>query len=74
MIQTGTYQHFKGNLYVVEAIATDSKDAMTQVVVYKSVADGRVWVRELRDFEASVRWPDGSFQPRFMPVALAASV
>ena len=68
MIQIGTYQHFKGGVYSVEAIATDTKDGMSQVVVYRSLADGRVWVRDLPDFEEPVRWPDGSFQPRFIPV------
>lgn len=74
MVQVGTYQHFKGGLYSVEAVATDTKDGSTQVVVYRSLVDGRVWARELRDFESSVRWPSGEFQPRFMPVQMAVVV
>ncbi len=47
------YRHYKGGLYGVVAWATD-EPTMTPVVVYRSVADGRVWVRSREDFEATV--------------------
>lgn len=40
-------EHYKGGRYVVEGIAQDENTGET-LVVYRSLADGRLWVRPLR--------------------------
>lgn len=44
-----TYRHFSGSEYTVICTAIDEA-TMTDSVVYKSNADGRIWVRPLADF------------------------
>lgn len=56
------YQHHKGGVYTVICVAT-LEATMERVVVYQSRVDGRVWVRPVSDFLATV---DGA--PRFAPV------
>ena len=44
-IKTGQrYQHFKGGIYTVTAIATHS-ETLEECIVYQNEADGTVWVR-----------------------------
>lgn len=54
------YRHFKGNEYLLIAIATNESDG-EQVVVYQSLHDGKVWVRPLKSFCEEV--PDGKENP-----------
>lgn len=37
-------QHFKGGLYIIEAFGTNTETG-EGVVIYKSLTDGRTWVR-----------------------------
>lgn len=46
----GLYRHFKGGIYQVIAIATDEAQRDKSLVIYRSVADGSVWARELSVF------------------------
>lgn len=41
--------HYKGGRYVVEAIARASWSPETMLVVYRSLDDGRCWVRPLSE-------------------------
>lgn len=44
IIVNGIYKHYKGNLYQVIALGKDS-ETLHDVVIYKSIDDGKVWVR-----------------------------
>lgn len=61
-VASGRYRHFKGGLYEVVGVATDS-ETEEPVVVYKS-ADGRLWTRSLAMFAEAVE-RDGVTRPRF---------
>lgn len=39
-----TYKHFKGNIYKIIALAKSS-ETLEELVVYKSIADDKTWVR-----------------------------
>lgn len=43
------YRHFKGHLYVVMAIGKNCED-LSEMVIYKNVDTGEVWVRDKTDF------------------------
>ncbi len=47
------YKHFKGNLYEIIAIAYDSEN-LKKLVVYKSLKDDKVWVRDYQMFTSLV--------------------
>lgn len=54
MIKKGqVYKHFKGNKYKIIAIAYDS-ETTKEVVVYQSLADDKVWVRDYEMFISKV--------------------
>jgi len=57
------YKHFKGGLYeiVCEAIDSETQD---DLIVYKSLKDGKVWVRPKRMFFENVE-VNGEIVPRF---------
>ena len=61
----GTYQHFKGGRYVTLVRA---KDAISGIwtILYMSLLDGTIWVRDEIDFSAVVKWPDGKHRSRFV--------
>lgn len=64
----GIYRHFKGDYYLVEAIATGSEDGKKQVVYRKLYGDGSLWVRPLDMFASPVdrtRYPDATQDVRF---------
>ena len=63
-IKLGKYQHYKGNFYQVEGIATHS-ETMEQMVVYRPLyGEGALWVRPLTMFIEDVKI-DGKKQARF---------
>ena len=59
------YQHYKGNIYTVIAIAKHT-ETMEEMVVYKD--DTHVWVRPLAMFEEMVE-VEGKIIPRFRKVS-----
>lgn len=60
----GVYRHFKGGLYRLEDIATDS-ETLEEVVIYRALyGDGGLWVRPKKMFFETVT-RDGKTFPRF---------
>ena len=64
----GIYRHFKGDYYLVEAIAKDS-ETNRDVVIYRQLyGDNTLWVRDLAMFESKVdkvKYPNASQEFRF---------
>ncbi len=61
------YKHFKGNYYLVLAIAKNSED-LKDYVVYKSLNDDKIWIRELSMFASKVdkvKYPNVKGKYRF---------
>lgn len=48
------YRHFKGNVYEVLDIVTDT-ETMRERVIYKSLIDGKVWDRDREEWEGFAR-------------------
>lgn len=48
--EKGIYRHYKGGEYQLIIIGELEHD-LTQVVVYKSITNGRVFVRPVEEFE-----------------------
>lgn len=62
------YRHFKGDYYLVEAIAKDSETGESCVIYRKLYGDGGLWVRPLNMFLSPVdraKYPDATQQYRF---------
>lgn len=57
------YRHFKGGEYEIVALATHS-ETMEELVVYRSLKDGRVWVRPASMWDETVE-RDGKCFRRF---------
>ena len=50
----GIYRHYKGDFYLIEALARDS-DSLEGMVVYRSLyGDGRLWVRPYAEFMGKI--------------------
>lgn len=62
-IPVGVYRHYKGGLYSVFDTATHSETKETYVV-YRSLQDGKTWIRPLAMFTENVV-VDGAENPRF---------
>ena len=55
------YRHFKGDYYLVEALAKDSESGEACVIYRKLYGDGGLWVRPLEMFLSKVdreKYPD----------------
>lgn len=63
--KTGVYRHFKGNLYELLYIATDSETLEKKVVYRALYGDGGIWVRPLSMWSEEVTLPDGTKTKRF---------
>ena len=62
------YRHFKGDYYLVEAVARDSETEQPVVIYRKLYADGGLWVRPLSMFLSRVdreKYPDVQQEYRF---------
>lgn len=62
------YRHFKGNYYVVEALAHDSETQELCVIYRKLYGDGGLWVRPLAMFASKVdreKYPNAKQEYRF---------
>lgn len=68
-IQIGRiYRHFKGDYYLVEAVARDSETNADMVIYRKLYGDGGLWVRPLSMFLSKVdrdKYPAVSQKYRF---------
>ena len=68
-IQIGRiYRHFKGDYYLVEAVAKDSETDADMVIYRKLYGDGGLWVRPLSMFLSKVdrdKYPEVSQEYRF---------
>lgn len=53
MVELGMYQHFKGGLYEVIAIARHS-EGLEDMVVYINKTDDQVWVRPLSMWKETI--------------------
>lgn len=61
------YQHYKGSLYEwMGTAALESKPSVVQVI-YRSLDDGKVWVRPQSEFHEIVQH-QGQLVPRFKQV------
>lgn len=50
----GIYRHYKGDFYLIEALARDS-DSLEDMVVYRSLyGDGQLWVRPYAEFMGKI--------------------
>lgn len=62
-LKRGIYRHYKGDEYLVldEALSSDTKE---ELIIYKSLKDGKVWTREKEEFLEHVETEEGE-KPRF---------
>ena len=61
----GIYRHFKGGMYEAFFVAHNSENHEEELVVYKSLDKGSMWVRPFRMFFDTVE-RDGYKGPRFV--------
>lgn len=62
------YRHFKGDYYLVEDLAHDSKTGELYVVYRKLYGDGGLWIRPLSMFMSKVdkeKYPNSPQEYRF---------
>lgn len=62
------YRHFKGDYYLVEAVARDSETSEPCVIYRKLYADGGLWVRPVHMFLSRVdkqKYPQATQDFRF---------
>ena len=68
-VQPGrVYRHFKGDYYLVEALARDSETNEPCVIYRKLYGDGGLWLRPLEMFLSRVdreKYPDAPQEYRF---------
>lgn len=71
MIIHGIYRHFKGQLYIVEGIATHSETKEQLVVYRQAYGERKLYVRPLEMFLSPVdreKYPDATQEFRFEEV------
>ena len=61
------FRHFKGGLYELIGLGTHSETG-EEMVLYKSLKDGRIWIRPREMFFGNVN-RDGYIGPRFTEIA-----
>lgn len=62
------YKHHKGGTYTVICVGLESTNSRPRlpVVVYVSHERGYINMRDLKEWEEVVMWPDGLERPRFV--------
>ena len=65
LIQTGIYQHYKGQLYQVFGTATHSETEELLVVYQCLYGNYDLWVRPFNMFTENVTLENGDVVPRF---------
>lgn len=71
------YRHFKGDYYLVEALARDSETQEDVVVYRKLYGDGSLWLRPLDMFLSPVdreKYPDADQEFRFQLQEIPSAV
>ena len=58
------YKHYKGNVYEIITFAKHT-ETMEDLVVYKSVSNGKIWARPLVMFSEKVKDINGVLVDRF---------
>lgn len=66
-LKPGLYRHFKGGKYEVVSVGRLSEDHSQEMVVYKSLKNGSIWIRPLSMFVENVE-RDGYSGPRFKKI------
>jgi len=61
-LKIGRYRHFKGGEYEVIGVALDADDHTKELVIYRSLADGMLWVRPLVEFTEEVNTLDNNYR------------
>jgi hypothetical protein len=59
LLLSGVYEHFKGGLYSVVCTALNSED-LRKTVVYQSLEDGKIWVRDFEEFIGEKETEEGT--------------
>lgn len=72
-IQLGRYRHYKGGEYEVVCIGRLEGDETKEMVVYKSVEHGDVWIRPVAEFLQQIT-TDRYNGPRFIALSDVAGV
>jgi len=49
-IQYELWKHFKGNTYLILAIALDADDSTIERVIYMDIKDRMIWDRKMNEF------------------------
>jgi len=65
-VKLGKYRHFKGMECEVIGVARHS-ETLEELVVYREIGNGEIWVRPLKMFLESVE-ANGKKIPRFSPM------
>jgi len=66
MVEVGErYRHFKGGEYEIVSLARNCDKADEELVVYRALVDGKVWVRLLDEFCGDKVFGDGRRVKRF---------
>lgn len=68
-INLGKYQHFKGGEYEVIGVGRMTEDREEEMVIYKSLETGYIWIRPLKMFVEEVDKPEYNYKgPRFKKI------
>jgi hypothetical protein len=65
-VKPGKYVHYKGGEYEVVGVGRD-ESTLEELVIYKALASGDLWVRPLANFLELVE-VEGQHLPRFAPI------
>lgn len=61
------FKHYKGDYYRVITTGHLSEDREVEMVVYRSLARKKNWIRPLSMWNETLPWPDGVVRRRFEP-------
>jgi len=67
-VASGPYLHFKGNRYLVYGEGVLLQGPKEEPAVVYANTEGKIFIRPLKEWIEIVKWPDGSYNPRFLPV------
>lgn len=67
-IQSGPHLHFKGSTYLVYGEGILLQGPKEEPAVVYSNIEGKIFIRPLREWTEIVKWPNGEYNPRYIPV------